>query len=100
MNYPLMKLTVGPPGQATQCRAVLVSQVTDERKGRTSCGAHTPSCLTVTGLSHPVERPEREAHHSPPSSAEVKNGWRCTSAVAVCLRMVDKANLTCNFIIN
>jgi hypothetical protein len=34
----------------------------------------------VPGLFSPgVRRPEREADHSPPSSAEVRNAWRCTS---------------------
>jgi hypothetical protein len=31
-------------------------------------------------LSPGLKRPEREADNSPPSSAEVKNAWRCTSA--------------------
>lgn len=29
----------------------------------------------------------------PPSSAGVENGWSCTSAVPVCLHVVDMANL-------
>jgi hypothetical protein len=34
----------------------------------------------VTGsLSSGINRPGREADHSPPSSAEVKNAWRYTS---------------------
>jgi hypothetical protein len=30
-------------------------------------------------LSQGEKRPEREANYSPPSSAEIKNVWRCTS---------------------
>jgi hypothetical protein len=32
-------------------------------------------------LSLKVERPEREADHSPPCSAEVKNAWHYTSTL-------------------
>jgi hypothetical protein len=43
----------------------------------TSFGAHPASCRMGTGGSFPgVKRPRREADHSPPSSAEVKNGVR------------------------
>jgi hypothetical protein len=42
-------------------------------------------CLQTDSGSHPslflgVKRPGREADHSPPFRAEVKNAWRCTSA--------------------
>jgi hypothetical protein len=38
------------------------------------------SCLVVTGtLFLGIKRPEREADHSPPSSAKVKNAWSRTS---------------------
>jgi hypothetical protein len=46
-------------------------------------------------------RPGREAHHSPPSSAEVKNAWSCTSTpqyvfMAWCLvKPRDKFTFTC-----
>jgi hypothetical protein len=43
-------------------------------------GPTQPPIQWVTGaLSLGVRRPGREAYHSPPSSAEVKNGWSCTS---------------------
>jgi hypothetical protein len=35
-----------------------------------------------------VERPEREADHSPPSSAEINNAWRYTSSPPICLHGV------------
>jgi hypothetical protein len=40
-----------------------------------------PSFLSsgYQGHSLGVKRPGREADHSPPSSAEVKNAWSCTS---------------------
>jgi hypothetical protein len=41
-------------------------------------GVHPASYPTVPGnLSLGVKRPGREADHSPPSSAEVKNAWSC-----------------------
>jgi hypothetical protein len=43
-------------------------------------GAYPVSCLMGTGAPSPrVKRPGREADHSPPSSAEVKNAWSYTS---------------------
>jgi hypothetical protein len=47
---------------------------------QTDSGAHPASYPVGTGCSFPeVKRPGCEVDHSPPSSAEVKNGWRCTS---------------------
>jgi len=44
------------------------------------CGAHPASYPTGTGDSLPGgKQPGREAHHSLPSSAEVKDSWRYTS---------------------
>jgi hypothetical protein len=42
-------------------------------------GATQPRIQWVPGAVPPVlKRPGREAHHSPPASAEVKNTWICT----------------------
>jgi hypothetical protein len=43
---------------------------------QTGCGAHPASYTMGTGGSFPggKARPERDADHSPPSSAEVKKG--------------------------
>jgi hypothetical protein len=47
---------------------------------RTGSGAHPASCQMGTeGLYAGVKRPGREAHHSLPSSAKVKNAWSYTS---------------------
>jgi hypothetical protein len=47
---------------------------------RTSLGPTQPPIQWVPGaLSLGVKRQEREADHSPPSSAEVKNAWSYTS---------------------
>jgi hypothetical protein len=47
---------------------------------QTSSGAHPAPYPMGTEDSFPrVNRPEREADHSPPSSVEVKNVWRYTS---------------------
>jgi hypothetical protein len=40
---------------------------------------HPPIQWAPGSLSLEVKRPLREAHHSPPSSAEVKNAWSYTS---------------------
>ena len=39
-----------------------------------------------------VKRPGRRVYHSPPSSAEVKNEWRPTSAPTMCLYGWDRNN--------
>jgi hypothetical protein len=47
---------------------------------RTALGPTQPPIQWVPGvLSLGVKRPGCEAGRSPPSSAEVKNAWRCTS---------------------
>jgi hypothetical protein len=39
-----------------------------------------------------VKRPGCEVNHSPPSSAEVKNGWSYTSTIHECIHCLDQAN--------
>jgi hypothetical protein len=47
---------------------------------QTCSGAHPTSYTTGTGDSYSgVMRSGHEADHSPPSRAEVKNGWNYTS---------------------
>jgi len=36
-------------------------------------------------LSLGIKRPESEANHSPPSSAEAENSWSYTSTPPICL---------------
>jgi len=56
---------------------------------QTCSGAHPVSYPMGTGdLSPWVERPGREANHSPPHSAEIKNAWSYTSTT---LRLNDVA---------
>jgi hypothetical protein len=56
---------------------------------QTGSGALQPPIQWVSGtLSLGVKRPGREADHSPPSSAEVKNAWSYTSTTPVCLHGV------------
>jgi hypothetical protein len=53
---------------------------------RTALGPTQPPVQWVPGaLSRGVKRPGREADHSPPSSAEVKNAWSYTSTPPICL---------------
>jgi len=44
-------------------------------------------------LSLGVKRPAREADHSPPSSAEIKNEWNCTSTSTIRLHGYVQYNL-------
>jgi hypothetical protein len=47
---------------------------------QTGSGVHPSSYTMGTGSSFPgVKRPEREADHSPPTSAEVKKMWIYTT---------------------
>ena len=46
-------------------------------------------------LSSAVKRPGREVNHSPPSSAEVKSRWSCTSYPFILLHGVHRGNLVC-----
>jgi hypothetical protein len=56
---------------------------------QTGSGAHPASYPTDTGRSFPgVKRPGREADHSLPSSAEVKNAWSYTSTPPIHLHSV------------
>jgi hypothetical protein len=52
-----------------------------------SSGAHSAS-YPPGALSLGIKRPGREADHSPPSSAEVKNAWSYTSTPPICLHGV------------
>jgi hypothetical protein len=50
----------------------------------TGSGAHPASYPMGTGdFSSGAKRPGREAYHSPPSSAKVKNAWSYTSTPPV-----------------
>jgi hypothetical protein len=53
------------------------------------CGVHPASyIMDMGGYFLGVKRPEREADHSPPSSAEVKNAWSYTSTPPIRLHGV------------
>jgi len=47
---------------------------------------HSLVQLVPGALTSGVKRPEREADHSPPSSAEVKDAWSYTSFPAIHLQ--------------
>jgi hypothetical protein len=56
---------------------------------RPTLGSTQPSIQSVPGaVSLAVKRPGREADHSPPSSAEVKNAWSYTSTPPIRLHGV------------
>jgi hypothetical protein len=49
---------------------------------KTGCGIDPASCPVDTGGSlHRIKRLEHEVHHLPPSCAEFKNCFCCTSTV-------------------
>jgi hypothetical protein len=51
---------------------------------RPAVGPTQPPIKLVQGVLSPwVKRPGREADHSPPSSAEVKNIWSCASTLQI-----------------
>jgi hypothetical protein len=56
---------------------------------RPALGSTQPPIQWVPGaLSPRVKRPEREAHHSPPTSAEVKKMWTYTPTPPIRLHAV------------
>ena len=61
---------------------------------QTGSGAHPASLFNrYQGLFPGVRRPERDADHSPPSNAEVKNEWGYSSTPPICFHGVDRGNL-------
>jgi hypothetical protein len=46
-----------------------------------------PIHWVLKALSLGVKKPGRDADHSPPSSAEVKNAWNYTSIPPICLHV-------------
>jgi hypothetical protein len=54
---------------------------------QTSSGAHSDSNV-LGALTQGVKWLECEADHSPPSNAEVKNAWICTSTLTVSVQGV------------
>jgi hypothetical protein len=61
----------------------------------TSTPAWTPNILTFNGNRRffaEVQWPELEGNHSPPASAEVENEWSFTSALPLCIDVVDGRN--------
>jgi hypothetical protein len=57
-------------------------------------GPTQPPKQWVPGFFPEDKRPLRDVDPSLPSSAEVKNGWKCTSAPHICLQGVERENIT------
>ena len=58
-------------------------------------GTYSSSYSMSTGVIwQEVNQPERDVNHSRPSSAEVSNKWRYTSAPPICLQAVDREKFT------
>jgi len=59
--------------------------------GQTGSGPHPVSYPVDRGggaFFSEIKRPDREADHPPPSSAEVKNAWSYTSTPIICIHGV------------
>jgi hypothetical protein len=92
-------LLAGWPGfNSRQKQEIFLSQSV-----HTGSGAH-PASYTIVALAPRVKRPEREADHSPPSNAKVKNGgatpplsMRLNRAVLnkliICVQSVQERNV-------
>jgi len=52
--------------------------------------------MLAEGFSPEARRPASEADHQPPSSAEVKNMWSCTSAAPIYIHGVQWNNVAFN----
>ena len=51
----------------------------------------------VTGFFFKLKWPEREANHSPPLNAKVKDGWSYTFTPFICFHGVKRENFTLKF---
>jgi hypothetical protein len=58
-------------------------------------GLTQPPSKWVPGFFLEVKQTWHEADDSPPSSAEVKNGWSSTSLSHTCLHNMDGNNFSC-----
>jgi hypothetical protein len=61
---------------------------------QTGSASSQPPGQSVPGSLRGQRWPEREVKHSPPSSAQVKNEWSCTSILAVCLHGLGREGVT------
>jgi len=64
---------------------------------RLAVGPNYPTIQEVLRFFTEVKQPGFEVHHTPSSSAEVKNEWSCTSAPPVCLHGMEKEALYPSF---
>jgi hypothetical protein len=58
------------------------------------CGSPSPLFNAYVGSFAGIKRPGRQADHSPPSSAEVKNEWSYTASPPTCFHGVDRDSFT------
>ena len=66
-------------------------------RGQTDSGPIQFPIQKVLGVPTGAERPGSEAHHSPRSSAEVKNEWSYTSTALIHRHGVNKHKFKLNF---
>jgi hypothetical protein len=66
-------------------------EISPHRRVQSGSGAHITSYpMDNMGSVLAVKRQGREADHSPPSSAEVKNAWSYTSTSPICFHGVEQ----------
>jgi len=61
---------------------------------QTGSASSQPPSQWVPGSMRGQRRPGREVKHSPPSSAQVKNEWSCTSVLAIRLYGLGREGVT------
>jgi len=72
-----------------------------EKKNVQTRSATHPACCSIATVFpfRGVERAEREADHSPPSSAKVRSKWSYTSTPPICLTPLNaKLNSICHLL--
>jgi hypothetical protein len=73
-------LTTGWTAEGSECESWEMQEFSLLHSAQTGSGAHPASYPMDTGDSFPGSKPPgRDAHHSPPTSVEVKNTWIYTS---------------------
>jgi hypothetical protein len=77
------------PGRGRKCFLLYNAQ--------SGSGTHPASCSVGTRVLSWMKRLSNDVDRSPVLSARGKNEWGCASAPHVCLRDLDRDNLTVNF---
>jgi len=89
----VIRLRTGRSGvRIPRGRGIFLFSKTDQ----TAPEAQPASYSIGTGVLPGLKLLERDADHSPPSSAQVKNEWSCTSTPLICPHGKDRDKLNFN----